>query len=194
MSEQDLNEQLEQELASVQEDELTVLKKRATVLGISFGPNTGLDTLRKKVNDHLSASEPEPKQITPAVSEKQKQAQARVAARKEATKLVRVNVTCMNPNKKHLEGDFFSVSNSVIGTITKYIKFDTEDGFHVPNAILTVLREKQFQTFTEKKLPNGQKTTVGKLVKEYAIDVLDPLTAEELQELARRQAMAGSID
>jgi len=34
----------------------------------------------------------------------------------------------------------------------------------------------------------------GKLIKEFAIEVLDALTPGELHELAQRQAMAKSID
>jgi len=179
----------------VLEDEFTVLKKRAVLLGITVGPNIGLETLRKKVNEKLKEPEtaaPEPDNS--GKSAKQLKAIARRNAIQDALKLIRVNVSCMNPDKKHLEGDFFTVSNSVIGTETRYVQFNVEDGWHVPNIILTVLKEKQFQTFVTKKLPNGQKTKVGKLVKEYAIEYLDPLTEEELAELARRQAMSGSID
>jgi hypothetical protein len=183
--------------APVVQDELTLLKERAAKLGITYGPNIGLETLRKKVNDVLSGDQnnaPAPaEQKTEQLTDRQKKSKARREAIEDALKLVRVNVTCMNPDKKHLEGDFFSVSNSLIGTVTKYVLFDTEEGWHVPNIVLTVLREKQFQAFVTKKLPNGQKTKVGKLVKEYSIDVLDPLTPEELRDLAQRQAMSGSI-
>lgn len=203
MSDENLNED-----TVVQEDELTVLKKRATQMGITFGPNTGIDTLKAKISAAMAGTSATTQAIEELensvkankadpdahLSPRQLLAKARTEARKDALKLVRVNVSCMNPNKKHLEGDIFTVSNSVVGTVTKYIKFDTEDGWHIPNILLTVLREKQFQTFVVKKLENGNKTNVGKLVKEYSIDVLDPLTPEQLEELARRQALAGSID
>lgn len=178
----------------IQEDELTVLKKRATLLGITYGPNTGLETLKKKIQDHLAESETPVKAEEKPLSERQLANQAKLQARREANKLIRVNVTCMNPNKKHLEGDIFTVSNSVVGTVRKYVKFDTEDGYHVPAIILQAMREKQCQIFVPHRTENGHKTSKGKLIKEYAIEVLPPLTEEELAELARRQAMAGSID
>ena len=48
-----------------------------------------------------------------------------------------------------------------------------------------------FYTATDAR---GNKVRKGKLIKEFAIEVLPPLTKEELEELARRQAMAKAID
>jgi hypothetical protein len=113
--------------------------------------------------------------------------------RKEAQRLVRVRITCMNPNKKDWDGEIFTVSNSVVGTLRKYVPFNAEDGWHIPSMMLDFLRDKQFvQHYVERK--NGQEINRHKLVKEFAIEVLEPLTEEELKELAQRQAMARSVD
>jgi hypothetical protein len=40
----------------------------------------------------------------------------------------------------------------------------------------------------------GNKVRKGKLIKEFAIEELPPLTKEELAELAQRQAMSKSVD
>lgn len=50
------------------------------------------------------------------------------------------------------------------------------------------------QIFVTDKSKNGVTVRKGKLIKEFAIEYLEPLTQQELDELARRQAMAGSID
>jgi hypothetical protein len=100
----------------------------------------------------------------------------------------------MNPNKKDWPGEILSISNRVIGTIKKFVPFNTEVGYHVPAAILRLVQERKYQAFKEIKLPNGQKQKRGHLVKEFAIEILDPLTPQELKDLAQRQAMGNRIE
>lgn len=116
----------------------------------------------------------------------------RDVARQEALKQVRINVTCMNPAKTEYDGEIITVGNGLIGTVSKYVPFGTVDGWHVPNIIYLMLKERQFQMFSAKKgLKPGQPSTrVTKLVREFAIEVLDPLTTQELAELKQRQLMA----
>lgn len=114
--------------------------------------------------------------------------------RREAAKLIRVRVNCMNPAKSDYEGEIFTVSNSVVGTFRKYVPYNNEEGWHIPQIIYDMLQEKQCQIFVNAKGPRGQKVKKPKLIKEYAIEVLDPLTRKELEDLAQRQAMAHSID
>jgi len=54
------------------------------------------------------------------------------------------------------------------------------------------MEERQCQIFvTGKPDIHGQKPREGKLIKEFAIEILPNLTAAELKALAQRQAMAG---
>lgn len=116
---------------------------------------------------------------------------ARAAARDEALKLVRINVTCMNPLKKEWPGEIITVGNNLIGTVSKFVPFDTVDGWHVPNIIYLFMKDRQFQQFAAKKVPKGQPSSrVTKLVREFAIEVLDPLTDAELAALKQRQLIA----
>ena len=96
----------------------------------------------------------------------------------------------MNPAKKEWEGEIFTVSNNAVGTVKRYVPFNTEDGWHVEHILLEQLRERQCQIFVTEKDSRGNKVRKGKLIREFAIEVLDPLTKEELAELAQRQAMA----
>jgi hypothetical protein len=41
---------------------------------------------------------------------------------------------------------------------------------------------------------SGNTSRTGKLIKEFAIEVMPQLTSEELHDLAQRQAMSNSID
>ena len=184
------------------ETEIGLLKQRATQMGIKFHPSIGVKTLRDKVNAKLtktSTVEEEPEVTGQAPipihkSDAQLKAESRIRLRKEANRLIRVKISCMNTNKKDWPGEIFSVSNRTIGTIKKFVPFNAEEGWHVPNALLTLIQERKFQTFKEIKLSNGRKQKKGFLVKEFSVDILDPLTHEELKDLAQRQAIGNRID
>lgn len=112
----------------------------------------------------------------------------------EALKLVRIRLTCMNPAKKELHGEIFTVGNSAVGSITKFVPFEAEDGYHVPHILFQQLQQRQCQIFYNEKSKNGVTVRRGKLIREFAIEVLPDLTEEELAELAARQAATRAID
>lgn len=175
-------------------DELTLLKQRAQTLGIKFHPSIGLESLRNKVSAALTGEDAEEAaEPVPEAPAAESRIQMRNRLRKEASALVRVRITCMNPNKKEWKGEIFTVSNSVVGTFRKYVQFNTEEGWHVPQIILNMLKARQFQTFYTIKNERGVAVRKGKLVPEFAVEVLPPLTEKELLELSRRQAMAGGV-
>ena len=176
-------------------DELTLLKQRAQTLGIKFHPSIGLESLRSKVSAALTGEDAEEaaEEPVPEAPAAESRIQMRNRLRKEASALVRVRVTCMNPNKKEWKGEIFTASNSIVGTFRKYVQFNTEEGWHVPQIILNMIKARQFQTFYTIKNERGVAVRKGKLVPEFAVDVLPPLTEEELLELSRRQALAGGV-
>ena len=176
-------------------DELTLLKQRAQTLGIKFHPSIGLESLRNKVSAALTGEDAEEavEEPVPEAPAAESRIQMRNRLRKEASALVRVRVTCMNPNKKEWKGEIFTASNSVVGTFRKYVQFNTEDGWHVPQIILNMIKARQFQTFYTIKNERGVAVRKGKLVPEFAVEVLPPLTEKELLELSRRQALAGGV-
>lgn len=164
-------------------DELATLKARADMLGIKYHPSISLEKLREKVSASLA---PEEKAAAaPAVD--------RAELQRKASELVRVRVTCMNPAKKEWEGEIFTVGNSVVGTFKKYVPFNADEGWHIPRIILDQIKARECQVFVTVKGPRGNTTRQGKLIKEFAIEILDPLTEEELHDLAQRQAMAKSV-
>ena len=176
-------------------DELTLLKQRAQTLGIKFHPSIGLESLRSKVSAALTGEDAEEaaEEPVPEAPAAESRIQMRNRLRKEASALVRVRVTCMNPNKKEWKGEIFTVSNSIVGTFRKYVQFNTEEGWHVPQIILNMIKARQFQTFYTIKNERGVAVRKGKLVPEFAVEVLPPLTEKELLELSRRQALAGGV-
>lgn len=176
-------------------DELTLLKARADMLSVPYHPAIGVEKLRDKIAAKL-ADKPDPDTVElakPAAKEatvEETENQRRVRLKKESNTLVRINVTCMNPAKREWEGEIFTTGNSVVGTFKKFVPFNTTEGYHVPRIILEMLKQRECQIFRNEKAKNGVVVRKGMLIKEFAIDILPPLTQNEIDELARRQAMA----
>tara|TARA_B100001559_G_scaffold318972_1_gene327215 strand:- start:2045 stop:2608 length:564 start_codon:yes stop_codon:yes gene_type:complete len=186
-------QELDQEEVLVQ-DELATLKARADLLGISYHPSIGADRLREKVAAKLAEGDaPAADSSSEASAEKETEGQKRVRLKKQASELVRIRVTCMNPAKKEWEGEIFTVGNSTVGTFKKYVPFNADDGWHVPRIIYNQIVQRQCQVFQTITLPGGNKTRKGKLIREFAVEVLPALTKDELKDLAQRQAMAGGL-
>lgn len=175
------------------QDELTTLKARADLLGISYHPSIGLEKLREKINAATSDEVPQANAVQASAQEENVN-QKRARLKKEALELVRIRVTCMNPAKAEWEGEIFTVGNSAVGSITKYVPFNADAGWHVPRIIYTQLAERQCQIFVTVTDSRGNKSRKGKLIREFAIEVMPPLTPEELRDLAQRQAMSKAID
>lgn len=172
------------------QDELEVLKARADRLGISYHPSIKVEKLREKIEKEMSGEVPEKAAPTKVVKEEETEAQLNSRKRLEATELIRIRVTCMNPQKKDWDGEIFTTGNAVVGTIKKYVPFNADEGWHVPRMIYQQMLERQCQVFYTVTNRNGVKTRAGKLIREFNIEVLPPLTVEELKEIAQRQAMA----
>lgn len=171
-------------------DELTSLKARADLLGITYHPSIGLEKLRDKVNAAVTSTGADVEnEAKPQLNENEE----RAAVQRKAVELVRIRVTCMNPAKKEWEGEIFTTGNSVVGTIKKFVPFNVDEGWHVPRMILEMLQQRECQVFTTVRDGRGNTTRRGKIIKEFAVEVLPPLTEAELKELAQRQAMSGSV-
>lgn len=188
------------EAADLAAAELENLKARADLLGVTYHPNIGTEKLREKIAAKQAeedapvlvsgeaAGKSEEKASTQCAEESH--AAKRVRLKREGLKLVRVRITCMNPFKKEWEGEIFTVSNNAVGTVKRYVPYNVEDGWHVEHILLEQLKERKCQIFVSEKDSRGNKVRKGKLIREFAIEVLDPLTDKELAELAQRQAMA----
>jgi len=167
--------------------ELDSLRARADQMGVTYRHNTGVDKLRKLVNKALEPEEEDEEVEVKAAPTSQGAILA--AKRKEASKLVRIRITCMNPNKKNWEGEIFSIGSSKLGTFKKFVPFDSIDGWHVPHIIYNMIKDRKCSVFYNAKTPNGQKIRKSKLVPEFSIEVLDPLNEAELRNLSRQQAL-----
>jgi len=217
MNEENMNNEVELDEEQAQA-ELESLKSRADLLGIKYHPKSGADKLRAKINMHMenleeanAEAEEKAEAVKPTKNTKRtksgKPASQRMTPaqfkkhefevrKKEAAKLVRIRVTCMNPNKKGWEGEIISCGSAKLGTFKKYVPFNAENGWHVPNIIFQEMKERKYTTFVTVKGPRGESMRRGKLVSEFNIEVLPPLTQNERTELMRQQALAAgnSVD
>ena len=197
-------------------DELTVLKQRARLMGLNISNNIGLDTLKKKIEEHQAAKAqgdvPATGDIqgapatahmnplaqseqTPVQTPHQKQKSLRQQLRDEQMKLVRIRIQNLDDKKKDLPGEIFTVANEYIGVVRKYIPYTegaSEDGYHVPYCIYQMLKDRKFVSIRTvgKK---GQETVETRMAREFALEVLPQLTPEELERLAQAQIAAGSV-
>jgi len=181
-------------------DELASLKLRAKLMNIPFSNNISVETLREKVRAAMDGAKPaadnEPSENPLDLGSKGKAQNLRQRLIDEQTRLIRIRVTCMNPNKKDLKGEFFTVANDYIGTIRKFVPFGeaTEEGYHVPYCIYRFLESRRFVNITTSKdRRTGLPVVKSQDAKEFAIEVLKPLTPEEIKTLATAQIAAGTF-
>ena len=188
-------------------DELTLLKERAKVMGIPFSNNISLETLRKRVADKMEGKDEAPEvnaltgdpEIAQALVTKPLDPKANaVALRKlmHATQMrqVRVRVTNMDPKKKDLPGEIWTVANEYLGTVRKFVPYgeQTDDGFHIPYCLYRLLDSKRFLHIRDVKDRTTGIVRQDKVwAKEFSLDVLPTLTQGELDRLAAAQAAAG---
>lgn len=190
-------------------DERAVLMQRARLMGIEFSNNISTEKLRERINAKLDGAKPgeDPASATaedgaeinaltgePANAPKKS---LRQQIWDEEMRLVRVRITCMDPKKKDLHGEIFTIANEYLGTVRKFVPFGeaTENGYHIPNCIYKMMEEKRFlhiRTIKDRK--TGTPRIETSEAKEFAIEVLPPLTPEELQKLAIAQAASGSLE
>lgn len=176
-------------------DHLETLKARADLMGIKYHPSIGAVALQEKIDAALvdepeKEEEEEQSEVTQRVETEDERRRRQIAY---ATELIRVRVTCMNPAKSEWEGELFTAANAVVGTHKKFVPFNNDSGWHVPRIILNMMEERQCQIFHTVTDRQGNKTRQGKLIKEFAIEILPNLTKEELKDLAQRQAASHAI-
>ena len=200
-------------------NELDVLKQRARMMGVEFSNNIGVETLRERIrakaeeqSNATAALAPalfDPALIPAATQQASFQADTsggpalgfepkpakpltlRQYLQREHMKLIRVRITNLDPKKKNLPGEVFTVANEFLGTVRKYIPYGevSDDGYHVPYCIYRELESRRFLDIrTYKERANNNKIRVEqRWAKEFAIEVLPHLTPTELKQLAVAQ-------
>ena len=172
------------------------LKAKADQLGIKYKSNISETALAKKIesvlNDESTAkdesdadeSEQDGEEEAPKLKPKKLD---KAAERKRSQKLIRVIVRPLDPRRTQLDGELVMTGNSVIGTTGKFVPFNIETGFHVPEIIYNALKDRTFTEFYTVEDAQGNEHTKSRQKKAFLIEVLDPLTEDEIREIKIRQ-------
>ena len=113
----------------------------------------------------------------------------------EANKLIRVIVRSNNPLKRDHAGDIFTVGNRKLNNgkaIKKYIPYNNEEGWFIPNILYEHLLAAECQIF-KKAVRNGQEFMEPQNIKAFNVEVLPPLTDDEVEKLRIKQKATVSI-
>ena len=197
------------EMSPEQQDKLEMqsLKDRANLIGLRFHPKIGLKNLRIKVEEHLNKTPeqlastsvdtlPDTVQSEKVVPIKKVETltERKIRLRKKASRLVRIRLTCMNPNKRAWQGEVFTVSNSSAGTFKKFVPFNADNGWHIPQMMLGMIEDRKYvEHYVAGKDSRGREIKRHRLVKEFAIEKMPPLTEQEIHDLKIQQGLANNL-
>lgn len=173
-----------------EQNEREALEARAKVLNISYHTNISTEKLRERVNAAISGTREEDS-ARPAKDESDVARRSRL--KKKASRLIRVRIHCNDPAKKDWPGEYITVGNNAVGTYRKYVPYNQDEPFHLPEIIVNALREKRVQVFATKKSKNGIPVRESKSIAAYAIEIVTPLTEEELAQLANSQMARNAL-
>jgi len=167
-----------------QVDEVQELRTRLDMMGVKYHHNAKVETLRGLLQKALTGDS-EPEEVKPA---ELSIADIRAKAMADATKLIRCRITCMNPHKREWQGEIFTAGNSFTGAIKKFVPYNCEhaESYHIPRILLDVMRERKYLQTRAIKTVSGA-TQESYFVPEFQIVELDPLTKDELEQLASDQ-------
>jgi len=108
--------------------------------------------------------------------------------------LKRIIVTPNDPELSGHAGLVFTVMVSAVNNgkaIKKYVPFNNEEGWHVPNVIVNQIANADMQKFKSVKAPNGDTVLQPYQAKKFNVQVLPDLTQKEIDKLAASQAARG---
>lgn len=191
-----------QEAAVDAKQEREALKARCQLLGIQTQGNQSNDTLRALIRAKQDEMDAAARQADPAsfdqavVTSEGRTPSLREYLKTEAMKLVRVRISCMNPQLAKFGSVIITTGNEYTGTVRKVVFFGekTENGYHIPQIILNVLQRRKFQQIVEERNFQGHLVPKARWMKEFNIEILPPLTQKELNALKDRQLATNAID
>lgn len=194
-----LNELSEQESTETLKD----LKAQADLMGIKYPVNANVKKMVELIDEHKKSLEEENTETTSTSSTSVSQTPRTNkigSVLDEAMKLIRVRVTVNNPSKQSREGEIISAGNAVIGFVSKFVPYQPafyENGYHIPKIILDAMKEMKHTRYPKKKdrfnatMDDYDK---ARLVSDFTIEELPPLTGQELKELAEYQQANRTVE
>lgn len=164
--------------------------EQASILGLNVPKNIPTEKLKETVGRALRSN----KERT---AKDRKLSEIAAEQFEDMRALERVRIHNLNPAKQGWTGEIFTVGNDVIPTITRFIPYNTETGiWHIERIFIPFLRSRKFQVMATKtgsdKKGYGVDVTKNRLMPEFSLEILPPLTEEELEEIAERQNVTGT--
>lgn len=178
--------------------DLEAIRAKAKELGVPVHPAQKAETIQANIDRFLveaasgvtlPAVAAEPLASVPAV-ETEAEELARLQA--EALALIPVTVTSMDPADAGLTAAIISVGNAKLGQITKAIPFGYK--WYMPKILLEDMEERTFMRHAMVPVPgSGMERLETAHIKKYAIQRHPMPTQEELEQLAKAQAMGNEL-
>lgn len=171
--------------------------------GITLHHKTGTEKLRKALTEVLAGTYTETPEVKEDPADKvdasvkrltTEEHEKKLTKEQRAMRLVRIVVTPNDNLMSTYPGLIFTVGSSAINggrMVKKYVPFNNEDGWHVPQIICDQIENAEMQKFKSVKMPNGEKQLQPYIAKKFNVQILDPLTPKELEQLAAAQASRG---
>jgi len=176
------------------------VKAELTGRGIKMHHKTNAIKLRKALQDDVDKNdtkvpvEVESSPVQPAKAEKKSVKKPTMTLEEKCMHLKRIIVTPNDPELSGHSGLVFTVMVSAVNNgkaIKKYVPFNNEEGWHVPNVIVNQIANAEMQKFRSAKAPNGDTVLQPYQAKKYNVQVLPDLTQKEIDKLAAAQAARG---
>lgn len=150
-----------------------------------------------QVNKSVRRQKPKIDLLTVDPSTIQDTSLRREAIRAQALRLVRVRLRNLDPNDSSVTGAIISVQNKYTGKVSKLIPFgdETENGYHIPWMLYEHLKNWKFPLRKEVKSGRfGVKAYKTVMTNKFSVEILPPLTMQEIRELGVLQRASQSID
>ena len=172
------------------------VKAELTGRGIKMHHKTNSIKLRKTLQDNVDKNDTKvPVAVLPSPVRPAKVKKKPVMTLKEkALHLKRIIVTPNDPELSGHSGLVFTVLSSAINNgkaIKKYVPFNNEEGWHVPNIIYNQIVNAEMQKFKSIKAANGDTILQPYQSKKYNVQILPDLTQKEVDKLAASQTARG---
>lgn len=116
----------------------------------------------------------------------------------QALRLIRVQIQNLDPADAQVPGAFVTCYSKYTGKVAHYVPFgeENEHGWHLPKIIVDDLKTRTYNIRKEIKKAGqaaGVKQYKNVAVRKFAITELEPLTKQQIADLAREQTAKGSV-
>ena len=174
------------------------IRNELEALGISLHHKTGIDKLRSTLEQALNGDVPT-EDITDTATASLDNTVKRLTADEHVAKLTkeqralrmqRIVVTPNDPLLSTRTGMIFTVGSSAVNKgkmIKKFVPFNNDDGWHVPQIIIDLISAAEMQKFKTVTRHDNSKVLEPYITKKFNVQVLPPLTTSEMESLAAAQ-------